>query len=75
MKDFRGAEQALEKMSALEPAEPMIQLSLGDVIYQAGDRDRAREHWQRALQLSPANATELRDALGLRLGGHVPADL
>jgi tetratricopeptide (TPR) repeat protein len=75
MKDFKGAEQALEKMSALEPLEPMIQLGLGDVTYQAGDKDRARGHWQRALQLAPASATELRDALGLRLGGHVPADL
>jgi tetratricopeptide (TPR) repeat protein len=75
MKDFKGAEQALEKMSSLDPAEPMIELSIGDVVYQAGDRDKAREHWQRALQLAPSNATELRAAVGLRLGGHVPADL
>jgi tetratricopeptide (TPR) repeat protein len=75
MRDFKGAEQALEKMSTLEPAEPMIQLGLGDVTYQAGDKDRAHEHWQRALNLAPANASELRDALSLRLSGHVPADL
>ncbi len=74
MKDFKGAAEALGKMSSLKPDEPAIQLSLGDVVYQDGDRDRAREHWQRALQLAPADATELRNALGLRLAGGVPAE-
>lgn len=72
--DFKGAAQALEKMSSLAPGEPAIQLSLGDVAYQDGDKDRAREHWQRALQLAPADATQLRDSLGQRLAGRVPAE-
>jgi Flp pilus assembly protein TadD len=73
-KDLKGAEAALAKMVSLEPAEPSIELSLGDVMYQDGDSDGAREHWQRALQLAPAGAKEVRDAAGLRLSGRVPAD-
>jgi tetratricopeptide (TPR) repeat protein len=74
MKDFKGAEAALAKLSSLDPDEPSIQLSLGDVSYQAGDADAAREHWRRALQLAPAGAAELRGAVGLRLSGNIPAD-
>jgi len=74
MKDFKGAAQALGKMSALAPAEPSYQLGLGDAVYQGGDRDGARVYWQRALQLAPADATELRNALGLRLAGHVTSE-
>lgn len=74
LRDFKGAADALGKVSFLEPNEPTIQLSLGDVVYQDGDRDRAREYWKRALQLAPADATELRKALGLRLAGNVSAD-
>jgi len=69
--DFKGEEDALEKMSALQPGEPGLQLSLGDACYQEGDRDRAREHWQKALQLAPPEASELRGKLGLRLAGNV----
>jgi tetratricopeptide (TPR) repeat protein len=72
--DVRGAEEALAKMAALDPGEPSILMSLGDVTFQAGDRDGARGHWQRALELAPAGAAELRTALGLRLSGRVPAD-
>jgi tetratricopeptide (TPR) repeat protein len=74
MRDFKGAAQALAKMSSLDPEEPTLQLRLGDAVYQGGDRDGAREHWQRALQLAPAGATELRNALGLRLSGQISAD-
>jgi tetratricopeptide (TPR) repeat protein len=73
MRDFKGAAGALEKLGALEPDEPTIQLNLGDVLYQDGNRDGARERWQRALQLAPASATELRSALGLRLAGQFTA--
>jgi len=74
MGDFKGAAAALGKMSSLDPGEPAIQLSLGDVLYQDGDGDQAREHWRRALQLAPAGATELRNALSLRLAGRVPPE-
>jgi len=74
MGDFKGVAAALGKMSSLDPGEPAIQLSLGDVLYQDGDGDQAREHWRRALQLAPAGATELRNALSLRLAGRVPPE-
>jgi len=73
-KDFKGAADALERMSALAPGEPNFQLSLGDVDYQGGNRDAAREHWQRALQLAPTDASVLRSAIGLRLAGQISAD-
>ncbi len=72
--DFKGAVAALEKLSSLRAGEPGIELSLGDAVYQAGDRDGAREHWQRALQLAPAEATEMRGALAQRLSGRISAD-
>lgn len=72
--DFKGAANALAKMVSLDPDEPTIQLSLGDVLYQAGDRDGAREHWQRALQIAPATASDLRGALGLRLSEKITAE-
>jgi Flp pilus assembly protein TadD len=71
--DFKGAAAALEKLGSLRPGEPSIQLSLGDAVFQAGDRDGAREHWQRALQLAPADAADLRSALAQRLSGHITA--
>ncbi len=74
-KDLKGAAQALVKLCALEPGDPMTQLSLGDVLYQAGDRAGAREHWQMALQLAPADGAALRSALGLRLSGGAPPEL
>jgi tetratricopeptide (TPR) repeat protein len=72
--DLKGAEEALTRMGALDPGEPSIQMSLGDVAYQAGDREGARAHWRKALDLAPAGAQQIRGALGLRLSGQVPAD-
>jgi len=72
MRDFKGEAEAFAEMSSLKPGEPTFLLSLGDAVYMEGDRDGAREHWQRALLLAPADATELRSALGLRLEGRVP---
>jgi tetratricopeptide (TPR) repeat protein len=74
MRDFKGAADALGKLSSLDPDEPAIQLSLGDAVYQEGDRDGAREHWQRALQLAPADAVKLRNAIGIRLAGQISAE-
>ena len=74
MRDFRGAADALAKMASLSPGEPSIQMGLGDVAWRQGDRDAARAHWQRALELAPDGAAQLRDALALRLSGRVPTD-
>ncbi len=75
LKDYKAAAGALKRLSALDPGEPTIQLNLGDVTYQDGDPAGAREHWQRALELAPANAAELRSALGLRLSGRYTAEM
>jgi tetratricopeptide (TPR) repeat protein len=75
LRDYKGAADALRKLSSLDPNEPTIQLNLGDVTYQDGDPAGAREHWQRALELAPADAAQLRSALGLRLSGRYTADM
>jgi tetratricopeptide (TPR) repeat protein len=69
MKDYKGAAQALGKMASLEADNPSIRMRLGDMEFQEGDRAGAREDWQKALQLAPADAAELREALGRRLAG------
>jgi tetratricopeptide (TPR) repeat protein len=71
MGHFGDAAGALQKLQALEPGNPTIYLSLGDVLYQGGDRDQARRNWQRALELTPSADTQLRDALGSRLDGPI----
>jgi tetratricopeptide (TPR) repeat protein len=73
-RDFKGEAEALGRLASLEPAEPSIQLNLGDALYQAGDTDGAREHWQLALRLAPAEAAGLRGSLGLRLAGRFTPD-
>ena len=71
LKQFRRAAEALEKLVSLEPENPTIHLSLGDVIYQDGNAAEARRHWQKARQLVAAGDNELRDALDLRLSGRI----
>lgn len=68
---FGDAAGALQKLQSLEPANPTVYLSLGDVLYQGGDRDQARRNWERALELTPAGDAPLRDALGTRLDGPI----
>ena len=74
LKDFKRAAEALEKMAALQPDNPTIQLSLGDVQYQAGLADQARIHWQRALQLTATDDGDLRHALEARLKGEITVE-
>jgi len=70
--DMKGAEQALERMAALQPADPTLQMDLGDALLQTGDRVQARAHWQRALELAPPAASGLRDELSMRLSAGAP---
>ncbi len=74
LKQFPRAAAALEKMTSLQPDNPSIHLSLGDVLYQGGSAADARRHWEKALQLDPAGETEMRSALNDRLGGRINAD-
>jgi len=70
-RQFDGAAEALVKLEALQPGNPTVYLSLGDVLYQGGDRDQARRDWQRALELTAAGDAELRHAIGQRLSGPI----
>jgi len=74
LKQFRRAAEALEKMAALDPGNPTIHLSLGDVIYQDGNAAQAQRHWELARRLVAPADHELRDALDLRLSGRITAD-
>lgn len=74
LKQFPGAAEALEKMATLQPRNPTIYLSLGDVLYEEGDPAQARRNWQRALDLSSEADAELRNAIGTRLSGNITAE-
>lgn len=70
-KQFDGATAALTRLVSLQPDNPTVYLSLGDVLYKGGDRDLARVNWQKALTLTPADSAELRSAIGQRLTGPI----
>lgn len=74
LKQFRRAAEALEKMLPLDAANPTIYLSLGDVLYQDGNREQARRNWERARPLVAAGDNELSAALNARLSGHITPD-
>ncbi len=73
-KEYRGAAEALEKLATLQPRNPTVYLSLGDVQYQEGEADQAHRNWQRAMDLTGAGDLELRGAIGARLSGQITAD-
>jgi tetratricopeptide (TPR) repeat protein len=73
-RQFDGAAAALLKLKSLQPGNPTVYLSLGDVLYQGGDRDRARLNWQKALELTAADNGPLRNAIGQRLSGPITED-
>jgi tetratricopeptide (TPR) repeat protein len=74
LQQFRPAAETLEKMVSLQPDNPTIYLSLGDVLYQEGEKDQAQRHWQKARQLVAPGDTALAAALDLRLSGRVTAE-
>ncbi|HVU18497.1 MAG TPA: tetratricopeptide repeat protein [Candidatus Didemnitutus sp.] len=71
---FDRAVAPLEKLAALQPANPTIFLSLGDVWYQQGNPDNARRNWLRARELTSATEANLGAALARRLDGRIDAD-
>jgi tetratricopeptide (TPR) repeat protein len=71
---FRDAAESLEKLASLQPKNPTVYLSLGDVLYQDGERDAAGRDWQKALELAPAGDNLLRNAIGQRLTGPITED-
>ena len=73
-RDFKGAAEALARLQALQPGNPTIYLSLGDVLYQSGDAARARSEWQKALDLTSSRNIALREAIRSRLTGPITDD-
>jgi tetratricopeptide (TPR) repeat protein len=71
---FAPAAEALQRLAALQPANPTVFLSLGDVLYKGGNRGLARENWQKALALAAAGSPDLRSAIGQRLNGPITDD-
>jgi tetratricopeptide (TPR) repeat protein len=74
LQQFRRAAEALETMSSLQPNNPTIYLSLGDVLYQDGQKDRAQRQWEKARQLVAPRDTALAAALDQRLSGRITAE-
>ena len=74
LKQFPRATEALSKMVSLQPDNPTIYLSLGDVLFQDGKGDEARRKWEKALKLSAEGDTELRGALNDRLSGRISTE-
>ncbi len=74
LKQFGHAAVVLEKMAVLQPENPTILISLGDVLYQGGDEGEARRRWQQALPLAAPGDLELRKALDHRLNDHLSAE-
>ncbi len=70
-KQFRPAAEALTRLAALQPDNPTIEISLGDMLYQAGDAAAARSQWEQALKLAAPADTGLRAALAARLNGPI----
>jgi tetratricopeptide (TPR) repeat protein len=73
-KQFPEAAEALEVLGSLQPKNPTIFLSLGDVVYQEGRVDEARSYWQKAMGLAGTENAGLRGAIGDRLSGNITAD-
>ena len=73
-KEWRGAAAALEKLASLQPRNPTVYLSLGDVQFQEGEGEQAHRNWRRALELAGAGDKDLTNAINARLTGPVTAD-
>ena len=71
---FADAADALEKLRDLQPNNPTIYLSLGDVLYHEGKPDEARVDWHRAMLLTSSGNTALREALNARIDAPITED-
>jgi Tfp pilus assembly protein PilF len=74
-KDFTGAAAALRILAQMQPGNPTIHLSLGDVLYQTGDVVQSHQEWQKAMDLTSASNVALRTALNARLTGPITEDI
>ncbi|HEY1847546.1 MAG TPA: tetratricopeptide repeat protein [Opitutaceae bacterium] len=69
------AEAALGRLAQMQPKNPTVYLSLGDVLFREGRADAARADWNRALALAGPAQGPLRSALESRLAGPSQEDL
>ena len=68
--------KTLERLAAVEPNSPTLQLQIGQAAEIARDTERAVEAYLRALELDPASSTSIRVRDQIRLlGGEVPEEL
>ncbi len=74
-KQFVRAADALQRLAALQPGNPTIRLSLGDVLHRQGRRDAARAEWERARVLVAPDDARLRQALEARLRGEFTEEI
>jgi tetratricopeptide (TPR) repeat protein len=74
-RQFRPAAAALARLAALQPHNPTIEISLGDMLYHAGDAPAARPHWEKALAGASTGDGALREALRARLSGRITPEL
>jgi tetratricopeptide (TPR) repeat protein len=70
-KVYSSAVDALGKLLVLQPSNPTVYLSLGDVLYEEGDRAGAERNWRLALGYVSANDSELRAAISKRINGPI----
>lgn len=68
--------ETLERLAAIEPNSPTLQLQIGQAAEIANDNDRAIAAYLRALELDPSGgaAVQVRDQV-VALGGEVPEEL
>jgi len=68
---YGDAAAALEQLESLQPANPTIYLSHGDILYMGGDKVKARVYWQKARDLVRPGDVNLRSVIDTRLEGPI----
>jgi Flp pilus assembly protein TadD len=74
LKRFADAITTLNKLSELQPENPTVYVSLGDIFQQIGDSANARREWEKAQPCIAAGDVELRAAVKQRLSGRFNAE-
>lgn len=72
--DRERAETAYRRLANERPNEPAIAMALGSIALRKGDKDEARERWQRAMQLGVQDARLCYRYAMLAEDASVPAD-
>lgn len=73
--EHERATEALQRLADLQPDNPTVQLSLGDIRLRQGRRDLAIQHWSVARNLIAPGDEALRAAVEQRLGRTVAKEV